>query len=268
MSTHNIHFWIKKKTFFFLSKISLNICFHELSEEFPREFESATVKKPSMFESLMFYCTTFCPVLMDRVTAQDDMRGYFIKHQWAFVYCASVDINQTIDEDRLSSVNPSLSSTRFLIGALLLREFENLLIIHTTGLLIRLIIDRDFFSLLGSTIGSSSSTSGSNGYDELLVGSSGGSLRGRAGPGEGVSASYGGSHNQADLLLSSSIFILSCISGSCDWFTSSEESLLPSALNKQSVSWLQEWYLNWFLPQRTPAMPLRTLGAISYLFVK
>ena len=55
MSTHNIYFMIKYETF---SIISINICFLELTREFPRdlknEFELAMVKEPSAFESLWF----------------------------------------------------------------------------------------------------------------------------------------------------------------------------------------------------------------------
>ena len=45
-----------------IPKISLNICFLELWEEFPRElktFELATVNESSLFESLRFYCNEF-----------------------------------------------------------------------------------------------------------------------------------------------------------------------------------------------------------------
>ena len=59
MSIHNIHFLDKEN----VHKLYLNICFLELSEEFPRdsknEFESATVNEPSVFESLRFYCIKF-----------------------------------------------------------------------------------------------------------------------------------------------------------------------------------------------------------------
>ena len=57
MSTQNIHFHDKTRNF---PKISLNICFLQLSEEFPRdsknEFESANVNEPSVFEPSKFYC--------------------------------------------------------------------------------------------------------------------------------------------------------------------------------------------------------------------
>ena len=52
MSTHNKQLHDKK--------IFLNICFLELSEEFPRDsqmFESAVVNEPSVFEPLRFNCT-------------------------------------------------------------------------------------------------------------------------------------------------------------------------------------------------------------------
>ena len=44
-------------------KYFLNICFHALSEEFPRksknEFESTMVNEPSVQESFQFYCTWY-----------------------------------------------------------------------------------------------------------------------------------------------------------------------------------------------------------------
>ena len=46
-----------------LPKISLDICFLETSEEFPRdfksEFESDTVNEPAVFEPLKFYYTLY-----------------------------------------------------------------------------------------------------------------------------------------------------------------------------------------------------------------
>ena len=59
MSTFNIYFLDKIEK---NSKISLNICFLELSAEFPgdskNEFESAAVNESSVFESLSFYFIT------------------------------------------------------------------------------------------------------------------------------------------------------------------------------------------------------------------
>ena len=55
--TQHTFAWLKRKT---NPKISLNICFLELSDEFPRDsktkFELAMVNESSGFESLRFYC--------------------------------------------------------------------------------------------------------------------------------------------------------------------------------------------------------------------
>ena len=58
MSTCNIQVMNKLETF---PNISLNICFSELSEKFPREnkFESAMVNRPLVFELLKFYCVLY-----------------------------------------------------------------------------------------------------------------------------------------------------------------------------------------------------------------
>ena len=60
MSTYNIHFLDKIGK---IPKISLNICFLELLEEFPRgvknKFELAIVNKSSVFKSLGFTVKNF-----------------------------------------------------------------------------------------------------------------------------------------------------------------------------------------------------------------
>ena len=56
MSTDDVHFRNEIRHF---PKIFLNIFFLELSEEIPigsKEFEAATVNRPSVFESLTFCC--------------------------------------------------------------------------------------------------------------------------------------------------------------------------------------------------------------------
>ena len=60
-SNMNIHFHdkLQKK----IPKIPQNICFLELSEEFPRDSESATVNKLSVFMSVKFY-RKWCHLLL------------------------------------------------------------------------------------------------------------------------------------------------------------------------------------------------------------
>ena len=65
MRTQNIHFHDKIGK---IPKISLNICFLELSDEISRglksEFKYATVNEPSVFELLRFYCS----IIVNRFT--------------------------------------------------------------------------------------------------------------------------------------------------------------------------------------------------------
>ena len=57
MSSHNVHFHNKIRK---ISKISLDICFLELSEAFSwglkNEFELAMINESSVFDLLRFHC--------------------------------------------------------------------------------------------------------------------------------------------------------------------------------------------------------------------